>query len=248
MSQSLLMHLLELRLVLLRCTFCMLLSFFALVYWANDIYSLVAAPLLRVLPEAMHMIAIDLISPVFAPFKLTLFVACLLSVPYILWQIGRFIMPGLYDHEKYLLCILLCLGTFLFYAGMVFSYAVVLPVIVGFMLDVLPEGVHLTTDIQLYLSFVMKLLLGFGMAFEVPVVVVGLCCAGITNVDRLKQKRAYVIVGAFVFAMLLTPPDVFSQCLLAIPMLFLFELGLFLATRLKISVPDKPSTTAVQNK
>lgn len=236
MSSSLLQHLLELRRSLLNTALGILIVFLGLSYWSSAIYTWVATPLIDALPEAMHMVAIDVTSPLFVPFKLTFFLAFLMSLPFTLLQIWRFILPGLYRHEKRTLGMLLWLSTLLFYAGVSFSYSFVLPLTLDFIIDFMPDGVHMSTDIGHYLSFVTKLLLGFGCAFEIPVFVCCMCWVGIVNVTWLKSKRPYVIVLAFTVAMFLTPPDVLSQCLLAIPMLFLYEFGLLLAQWLKPSM------------
>ncbi|GLP97439.1 twin-arginine translocase subunit TatC [Paraferrimonas sedimenticola] len=219
-------HLLELRDRLLRAIASVFVVFACMAYWSTDIYHYVAQPLLQVMPDASSMIATDVAAPFFAPFKLTLVLAFFIAIPYVLYQMWAFIAPGLYRHERKLLVPLLVSSTLLFYCGMAFAYYVVFPVIFGFFTSVAPEGVQVATDISSYLSFVLKLFFAFGLAFEVPVAVVLLCKAGVTHPDDLAQKRPYIIVGAFVVGMLLTPPDVISQSLLAVPVLILFEGGL----------------------
>lgn len=228
-QQPLIAHLLELRTRLLHAVASVLIVFVGLVYWAQDIYHYVATPLLKVMPQSGSMIATDVAAPFFAPFKLTLILAFFIAVPYVLYQIWSFIAPGLYKHEKRLIIPLLISSTLLFYMGIAFAYYVVFPVVFGFFTSVAPEGVNIATDINSYLSFVLKLFFAFGLAFEIPIAVVLLCWAGVTSVDDLKEKRPYIIVGAFVVGMLLTPPDVISQTMLAVPMLLLFEGGLIAA-------------------
>ncbi|GAA0787060.1 MULTISPECIES: twin-arginine translocase subunit TatC [Pseudomonadati] len=228
-QQPLISHLLELRTKLLKAIGSVLLVFIATVYWANDIYHYVALPLMQSLPETGSMIATDVAAPFFAPFKLTLVLSFFVAIPYVLFQIWSFVAPGLYKHEKRLVLPLLASSTFLFYLGIAFAYYVVFPVVFGFFTSVAPEGVQVATDISSYLSFILKLFFAFGLAFEIPVAVVLLCWAGVTTPAELKEKRPYIIVGAFVIGMLLTPPDIISQTMLAIPMLLLFEGGLLAA-------------------
>ena len=176
------------------------------------------------------MIATDVASPFFAPFKLTMVLSFFLAMPYILYQIWSFIAPGLYQNEKKLIAPLMFGSTFLFYAGIAFAYFVVFPLAFAFFTSVAPEGVTIATDISSYLDFVLKLFFAFGATFEIPVAIVLLCWTGVTEPESLRAKRPYVIVGAFVISMLLTPPDVISQTLLAVPMLLLFELGIMVAS------------------
>ncbi|KAF7767684.1 sec-independent protein translocase protein TatC [Pseudoalteromonas citrea] len=222
-------HLIELRNRLMKAILSILVIFIALVYFANDIYAFVAAPLVAHLPANSTMIATDVTAPFFAPFKLTLFVALFSAVPMILHQVWSFIAPGLYKHEKRMLIPILCSSILLFYAGISFCYFVVLPIILGFFTSVGPEMMTLSPDISSYLAFALKLFFAFGVAFEIPVAIMVLCWSGATTIESLKEKRPYIVVGAFVIAMFLTPPDVLSQTLLALPMLLLFELGLILA-------------------
>lgn len=231
MSQQLplISHLLELRTKLLKAIGSVLLVFIITVYWANDIYHYVALPLMKSLPETGSMIATDVAAPFFAPFKLTLVLSFFVAIPYVLFQIWSFVAPGLYKHEKRLVMPLLASSTLLFYLGIAFAYYVVFPVVFGFFTSVVPEGVQVATDISSYLSFILKLFFAFGLAFEIPVAVVLLCWAGVTTPDELRQKRPYIVVGAFVIGMILTPPDIISQTMLAIPMLLLFEGGLLAA-------------------
>lgn len=219
-------HLIELRNRLLRSIIFVLVIFAGLFYFANDIYQFVSEPLQKFLPEGSSMIATEVASPFLTPFKLTLFVAVILAVPYLLYQIWSFIAPGLYRHEKKLAIPLLVSSVLLFYAGMAFAYYVVFPLVFGFFTSVGPANVAIMTDISKYLGFVLKLFFAFGIAFEIPIATVLLTQAGIISPDKLAKKRPYVIVGCFVLGMLLTPPDMISQALLAIPMWLLFELGL----------------------
>ncbi len=219
-------HLTELRSRILRCVIAILLIFGALFYFAQDIYALVAAPLRAYLPEGATMIATGVASPFLTPFKLTLVVSLFLSMPVVLQQIWGFIAPGLYQHEKRIAVPLLVSSILLFYAGMAFAYFVVFPIMFGFFASVTPEGVSMMTDIGQYLDFVLTLFFAFGVAFEIPVATFLLIWVGIVEVDTLRKSRPYVIVGCFVVGMILTPPDVFSQTLLAVPMWMLFEVGL----------------------
>lgn len=226
-TQPLITHLIELRKRLLNCIVAVLLIFLALIYFANDIYHLVAAPLIKQMPQGATMIATDVASPFFTPIKLTFMVSLILSAPVILYQVWAFIAPALYKHERRLVVPLLVSSSLLFYIGMAFAYFVVFPLAFGFLTHTAPEGVQVSTDIASYLSFVMALFMAFGVAFEVPVAIVLLCWMGITTPEDLRKKRPYILVGAFIVGMLLTPPDVFSQTLLAIPMYCLFEIGVF---------------------
>ncbi|WP_462156733.1 twin-arginine translocase subunit TatC [Pseudoalteromonas sp. GB56] len=222
-------HLVELRNRLVRALLSVLVIFIALVYFANDIYAFVAAPLLDHLPENSQMIATDVTAPFFTPFKLTMFVALFAAIPFILHQVWSFVAPGLYKHEKRMLVPVLLSSVILFYGGIAFCYFVVLPIVLGFFTGIGPEVMTLTPDISSYLGFALKLFFAFGVAFEIPVAIMLLCWSGATSTESLKQKRPYIVVGAFVVAMFLTPPDVLSQTLLALPMLLLFELGLIMA-------------------
>jgi sec-independent protein translocase protein TatC len=200
------------------------------VYFAQDIYQYLALPLLDTMPEGSRMIATDVASPFFAPFKLTLVLSVFLAVPFILFQIWSFVAPGLYRNEKRLVVPLMLGSTLLFYGGIAFAYFIVFPVVFAFFSSVAPEGVEIATDISSYLDFVLKLFFAFGAAFEIPIAIVLMCWTGITTPENLRQKRAYVAVGAFVIGMLLTPPDIISQTMLAIPMLILFEIGIMVST------------------
>ncbi len=228
-SQPLISHLIELRNRLLKAVICILVVFCALVYWANDIYTLLSNPLTERLPEGATMIATNVVTPFFTPIKLTAIVAVFLSVPYILYQVWAFVAPALYKHEKRLVYPLLISSSILFYVGVAFAYYVVFPLIFGFLTTTAPEGVVMATDINSYLDFILTIFLAFGVCFEVPVAIILLCWSGVTTPESLKEKRPYIIVGAFVIGMLLTPPDMFSQTLLAVPMCLLFEVGVIVS-------------------
>ena len=197
-------HLIELRNRLMKALLSILLIFIALVYFANDIYSFVAAPLIANLPSTATMIATDVTAPFFAPFKLTLFVALFAAIPMILHQVWSFIAPGLYQHEKRMLMPILASSILLFYSGIAFCYFVVLPIILGFFTNTGPDMMTLAPDISSYLSFALKLFFAFGIAFEIPVAIMLLCWSGATTTKSLKEKRPYIVVGVFVVAMFLT--------------------------------------------
>ncbi|WP_241574403.1 Sec-independent protein translocase subunit TatC [Rosenbergiella nectarea] len=226
-TQPLISHLIELRKRLLNCIIAIFVIFLALIYFANDIYQMIAAPLIRQMPVGASMIATDVASPFFTPIKLTIIVSVFLAVPVILYQVWAFIAPALYRHERKLVMPLLFSSSLLFYVGVAFAYFIVFPLAFGFFAKTAPQGVQIATDISNYLDFVMAIFLAFGVAFEVPIAIVLLCWTGLTTPDDLRKKRPYILVGAFVVGMLLTPPDVFSQTLLAIPMYCLFEVGVF---------------------
>jgi len=226
-EQPFISHLIELRDRLMRMLLAVLVIFLALFPFGNDIYLFVADPLMKVLPEGTSMIATQVASPFLTPFKLALVTAVFVAMPYILHQFWAFIAPGLYQHEKRLAVPLLASSVVLFYLGAAFAYAVVFPLVFAFLTGTAPEGVAVMTDITHYLDFVLTLFFAFGLAFEVPIATIVLVMAGVTTPESLAGKRPYVIVGAFVIGMLLTPPDVISQTLLALPMWLLFEIGLF---------------------
>ena len=225
--QPLVAHLTELRDKLLRAILAVLIVFIGLFPFANDIYAFVSEPLRALLPEGATMIATEVASPFLTPFKLTLVAAIFIAIPYVLYQAWSFIAPGMYRHEKRLAIPLLVSSILLFYAGAAFAYYVVFPLIFAFFTSVGPPDVAIMTDINRYLDFVLKLFFAFGLAFEIPIAAVLLIWAGITTPEALAKKRPYIIVGCFVFGMLLTPPDIISQSLLAIPMWILFEFGVF---------------------
>lgn len=220
-------HLTELRSRLLRCVIAIFIVFAGLFYFAQDIYTIVSAPLRAYLPEGATMIATGVASPFLTPFKLTAWCALFLAIPIILHQVWGFIAPGLYKHEKRIAMPLLVSSIFLFYGGMAFAYFLVFPLMFHFFASVTPEGVAMMTDINEYLDFVLTLFFAFGVAFEIPVATFLVLWVGIIDIDTLRKSRPYVIVGCFVVGMILTPPDIFSQTLLAVPMWLLFEVGLF---------------------
>jgi sec-independent protein translocase protein TatC len=225
-EQPFLSHLIELRDRLMRMLLAILIIFLGLFPFGNDIYVFVADPLMKVLPEGTSMIATQVASPFLTPFKLALVTAVFITMPYLLHQFWGFIAPGLYQHEKRLAFPLLASSVMLFYLGAAFAYFVVFPLVFAFLTGVAPEGVAVMTDITHYLDFVLMLFFAFGLAFEVPIATIVLVLAGATTPDKLAAKRPYVIVGAFVIGMVLTPPDIISQTLLALPMWVLFEIGL----------------------
>lgn len=230
-------HLIELRDRLLRVVLCVLLVFLALTYYANDIYSLLAGPLMKHLPANSTMIAIEVASPFFTPFKLAMVVAVFISVPFILYQFWAFVAPGLYKSEKRLVLPLLVASTLLFYLGVAFAYFVVFPLVFGFLTAAAPEGVAVMTDISKYLDFVLTLFFAFGVCFEVPIFTIMLVWTGLVTPAQLAAQRSYVIVGAFIVGMVLTPPDAISQTMLAVPMWLLFEIGL-LFSRFFVPKPE----------
>ena len=238
-------HLLELRNRVLYALVAVGLVFIGLVPFANKVYALLARPLLGVLPQGASMIATEVASPFLTPIRLTLALALVIAIPFVLYQVWAFVAPGLYRHEKRVAIPLLFSSIVLFYAGMAFAYFVVFPVAFGFFAHSAPAGVVMMTDIKAYLDFVFSMFFAFGIAFEIPVAVVILSHMGIVDPESLAGKRSYVIVGAFVMAAVLTPPDVFSQLLLALPMILLFEIGLFFARRWKVA-PDVDGTEESQ--
>jgi len=237
-EQTLMDHLIELRDRLLHMVLAILIVFVALFAFSEDIFTIAAEPLLALMPEGTSMIATGVTSPFLVPFKLVLLLSVLLTIPYLLHQIWAFIAPGLYRHEKRLATPLLISSVILFYCGIAFAYFVIFPILFGFFIGIAPVGVAVMTDIGQYLDFIIAIFLAFGIAFEVPVATFLVIAAGVTNVDKLAEKRPYIIIGAFVVGMLLTPPDVISQSLLAVPIWLLFELGL-IASRLFLKEKEK---------
>ncbi len=226
-DRPLLSHLLELRSRLIRSAAVVLLLFLAAYPFRDALYSALAGPLMAVLPEGATMIATQVATPFLIPLKVALVGAFFLSIPYLLYQLWAFVAPGLYRHEKRLIWPLLISSILLFYLGMAFAYFLVFPLVFQFFAAATPEGVSMMTDIGEYLSFIMTLFFAFGAAFEVPIATILLVRSGATTRHALAAKRPYVIVAAFTFGMLLTPPDVISQVLLAVPVWLLFELGIF---------------------
>lgn len=225
-EQPLLTHLIEMRDRLLRAVLVVLVLFLGVFYFANDLYQVVATPLMEHLPEGASMISTKPAGTFFTPMKLALVLSIFLAMPFILYQMWAFVAPGLYTHERKLIIPLLFSSTVLFYAGMVFAYYVVFPLMFSFFITVAPQGVEVMTDIGEYLDFVLKIFFAFGVAFEVPIATILLVWIGATTPEKLGEKRPYIIVGAFVIGMMLTPPDIISQTLLALPMWLLFEVGL----------------------
>jgi len=226
-------HLVELRDKLLHSVVAILLIFVGIFPFANEVYGFIAAPIINVLPADTNIIAIGVISPFLTPLKMALIFAVYAAMPYLLFQIWSFVAPALYKHERQMILPLVISSTILFYAGLLFSFYVVFPVIFGFLSSIGPSIVDFTPDIQYYLDFVLKVSFAFGVAFEVPIATILLIMFGVTTVEKLKNNRPYVIIGAFVLGMLLTPPDIISQVLIAIPMWLLFEAGLFFAPLFK---------------
>ncbi len=224
-EQPFMSHLIELRDRILRIVVVVIAIFMVLFFFANDLYQIVSSPLLKQLPEGSTMIATGVAAPFLTPFKLSLVTSIFIAVPYIFYQFWGFVAPGLYKHEKRLALPLIASSVFLFYAGIVFSFYIVFPLMFAFFSATTPEGVAMMTDISQYLDFVLKMFFAFGLAFEVPIVIIVLTVTGATSAEKLAGKRPYVIVGSFVVGMLLTPPDIVSQTLLAIPVWLLFELG-----------------------
>ncbi len=227
-EMTLVEHLLELRDRLTKAVLAVIVLFLALFPFANDLYLFIAEPLMRYMPSDGGMIATAVASPFLTPFKLSLVLAIYLAMPVILYQLWAFVAPGLYEHEKKLIGPLLFSSVFLFYAGGAFAYYVVFPLVFQFLTGTAPDGVTIATDISLYLDFVIKMFFAFGIAFEVPVATVLLILTGMVSAEKLAHARPYIIVAAFVIGMLLTPPDVISQTLLAVPMWLLYELGVLI--------------------
>lgn len=230
-------HLVELRSRLLKACLAILVVLVVLLPFARRLYSMLSEPLTKHLPEGSSMIAIDVASPFLTPFKLALLLALIIAIPIVMYQIWAFVAPALYKHEKRLARPLLYSAVVLFYMGCAFAYFVVFPLVFGFFTSVAPEGVSVMTDISRYLDFVITLFLAFGIAFEVPIATIILVATGMTTVEKLSKVRGFVVVGAFAIGMLLTPPDIISQTLLALPMWLLFEFGLILC---RILLPEKP--------
>jgi sec-independent protein translocase protein TatC len=240
---TLLSHLMELRNRLLKMVITVLVLFVCLVPFADTLFTLVAEPLMARLPEGTSMIATQVASPFLTPFKLSLAIAVFLAMPMLLYQGWAFVAPGLYKHERRLVLPLMVSSIFLFYAGVAFAYFVVFPLMFAFFTAVAPTGVAVMTDISAYLDFVLALFFAFGFAFEVPVATVLAVWAGFTTPAKLGQKRPYVLLGAFVLGMLLTPPDIISQTLLAVPVYILFEAGIIMA---RVMVPGHREVEAQQ--
>ncbi len=229
-SESFISHLIELRKRLMNAGIALLLVFICLFPWAADLYALLAEPLLAKLPKGGQMIATDVTTPFFVPLKVALMASFLIALPYILYQVWRFVAPGLYEHEKRMIVPLIFASTVLFFCGMSFAYFVVFPVVFGFITAAAPIGVAVMTDIDKYLSFVLSMFMAFGITFQVPVAVVLLVRMGVVSVAKLREIRPYIIVGAFVIGAIFTPPDVVSQLMLALPLWLLYEAGIVVAS------------------
>ena len=228
-QETFISHLVELRTRLIRALLAIIIVFVCLFPWAKDLYALLANPLLAALPQGGQMIATDVVGVFVVPMKVAFLVAFLIALPYVLYQLWAFVAPGLYAHEKKLVLPLVIASSVLFFIGMSFAYFFVFPVIFKFMASIAPEGVAWMTDIEKYLSFALTTFVAFGVTFEVPVVVIVLVRAGLVSIEKLKEARPYVIVGAFIVGAIFTPPDVISQLMLAVPLCLLYELGIFLS-------------------
>jgi len=238
-QETFLSHLFELRTRLLHAIIAVVVVLVVLFPFAKDIYALLAAPLLKALPQGATMIATDVTGTFLVPLKVTLMAAFVIALPYVMWQAWAFVAPGLYQHEKKLVVPVILSSFVFFLIGMAFAYFFVFPVMFGFFASYTPAGVQMMTDIDKYVSFVLGMFLAFGLTFEVPVIVIVLVRMRVVSLEKLRSIRSYVIVGAFVIGAIFTPPDVLSQLMLAIPLWMLYELGLFLARF--ISVPPKES-------
>ncbi|MDY0020869.1 twin-arginine translocase subunit TatC [Arenimonas caeni] len=236
-AETLMGHLLELRSRLLKGVVAVLLVFAGLMPFANRIYALLAEPLLSKLPDGGQLVAIEVASPFFTPVKLAFFCAVMLAMPVLIYQAWAFVAPGLYQQEKRMARPLLVAALLLFYIGCAFAYFLVLPAVFGFLTAITPEGVAMMTDISRYLDFVLVIFLAFGLSFELPVAVVVLVLLGVTTPAQLREVRGYVIVGVFILAAVITPPDVVSQLMLAIPMCLLYELGILAGVLLRRPTP-----------
>ena len=245
-EQSFLEHLVELRSRLLKACLAVFVVLIALLPFSRKLYEALAAPMMAQMPEGSTMIAIDVASPFLTPFKLTLLISIMVSIPVVLYQLWAFVAPALFRHEKRLAKPLLLSAVVLFYVGCAFAYFVVFPLVFGFLTRVAPEGVSVMTDISKYLDFVMTLFLAFGITFEVPIATIILVATGITTTEKLAGWRPYIIVGAFALGMLLTPPDVISQTLLALPMWLLFEIGIIFSRILIKKKQDDTDTVSDQ--
>ncbi|SEQ26500.1 sec-independent protein translocase protein TatC [Solimonas aquatica] len=240
-EQPLMSHLLELRSRLLNIVWGVLLVFVPTSFFAKQLYSIFAQPLLKLMPAGSSMIATEVASPFFTPIKLAFVFSLVLAMPWVLWQIWAFVAPGLYKSERRLVAPLMMSSTLLFYAGVAFAYFLVLPTVFHFMVNIAPQGVAVMTDISKYLDFVLTIFIAFGFAFETPVALVLLVKTGFVTPKQLQQNRQYVLVGAFVIGAIFTPPDVVSQIMLAVPIYLLFELGIVAA---RIMVPESAAVDA----
>ncbi len=229
-DETFISHLVELRARLIRVFGGVLIGFLPCAYYARELYSLLAQPLLEKLPQGGQMIATEVVTPFFVPMKVAMMAAFIITLPHTLYQIWAFVAPGLYSHEKRLVLPLVFISSMLFVSGMAFAYFAALPVVFEFITNFAPEGVAVMTDISRYLDFVLTMFIAFGITFEVPILVVILVRAGIVSIDKLKAARRYVLVGAFIVGAIFTPPDVVSQFMLAVPLYLLYELGIIAAS------------------
>lgn len=244
-AQPLVSHLVELRNRLLKSVLVVLALFLGMFYFANDLYLIMVEPLSTLLPDSGNMIATGVASPFLVPFKMTLVLAVLLAVPFILFQIWSFIAPGLYQHEKKFGIPLLISSVLLFYAGIAFAYFVVLPLVFAFFTAAGPQGISFLPDIANILNFILKIFFAFGIAFEIPIATFLMVLTGITSVQSLTAKRPYIFLGCFVVGMLVTPPDVISQTVLALPMYSLFEIGVLFSRMIKRRDEDSDEENSI---
>lgn len=229
-DETFISHLVELRARLLRIFGGLILGFLPCAYYARELYSLLAQPLLEKLPQGGQMIATEVVTPFFVPMKVAMMTAFVITLPYTLYQVWAFVAPGLYSHEKRLVLPLVFVSSFLFLCGMAFAYFAALPLVFEFITHFAPQGVAVMTDIGKYLDFVLSMFIAFGITFEVPIFVVILVRMGIVSIEKLKEVRRYILVGAFVVGAIFTPPDVVSQFMLAVPLYLLYELGILVAS------------------
>jgi len=237
-------HLVELRDRLLRSVLVVFVILLPLLFYSAELFTFLTVPIMEVLPEGQQLVAIDVASPFLAPFKLAIFTAIFIAIPYLLYQAWSFIAPGLYQNERKLVVPLLVSSTLLFYAGIAFAYLLVFKLVFGFFYAIAPEVVNVTPDINSYLNFTIKMFFAFGICFEVPIATILLCWTGMTSPEKLAAKRRYFVVGVLIISMLMTPPDVISQLLLGIPMWLLFEAGIFFAARI---VPKRDTDDDEEN-
>ena len=245
---SLISHLLELRDRLIRAMIAVAIVFAPCAYYSNQIFSFIAQPLLEKLPKGSNLIATSVMSPFTTPFKLSFFVALFIAMPYVLYQVWAFVAPGLYRHEKRFAVPLLVSSIILFYVGVFFAYTFVFPVMFKFFTSTTPVGVAMMTDITSYLDFVLTMFFAFGVAFEVPVAVVLLVVTNLISLEKLRTSRGYVLIGIFVVAAILTPPDAVSQCIMAIPMYLLYEGGILMARILKKGLQSNPEAAETEER
>ncbi|MBK4765035.1 MAG: twin-arginine translocase subunit TatC [Pantoea sp. Brub] len=229
-TQSIIFHIIELRKSLLRCIMTVLIIFCILLYFANDIYNIIAMPLISYMPSGTNMLAINITSPFIVPIKLTFFISLIIAIPIIIYQIWVFIAPGLYTNERNVLIPIIIIGTSLFYLGLFVAYFIILPMSSKFFIHTAPKQITVATDIANYLDFVINLFISFGIAFETPIIIVLLCWTGLTNCSSLKKQRPYILIILLIIATLLTPPDIFSQILLTTLMYCLFEFGILFSS------------------